>query len=183
MSKLFWGILYIVPTIFHRANKCDPAILCTLRVWLVCYFLLFNLRMLAMDGNLRTEPKFIVFLSQLLLLFKFCHFCKSDNPAVEARKCGTLVVVKSFCINPKCMKEKIWKSQPQMTGTKIPAGNLLLSMATLLAGGSISKVIQIFKHMNLCSISLSTFFKHQRVRCYFIVIMLFLGYGFSNDSK
>ena len=35
------------------------------------------------DENLRKQPKFIVFLSQLLLLFQFCHPCKADNPLVE----------------------------------------------------------------------------------------------------
>ncbi|CAB4018454.1 Hypothetical predicted protein, partial [Paramuricea clavata] len=41
--------------------------------------------LLQVDGNLRTEPKRIVFLSQLLLLFNFCHCCKADNPLVEAK--------------------------------------------------------------------------------------------------
>lgn len=49
-----------------------------------------------------------------------------------------------------------------MPGTKIPAGNFLLCFAILLAGGSASKVIQIFNHMGLACISLSTFFRHQR---------------------
>ncbi|CAB4027620.1 Hypothetical predicted protein, partial [Paramuricea clavata] len=41
------------------------------------------------DGNIRTEPKFIVFWTQLLLLFKFCHSCKSDNPLIKTRQVGT----------------------------------------------------------------------------------------------
>ena len=45
------------------------------------------------DDNLRTQPKFIVFLSQLLLLFRFCHFCKAENPLVETRQVGTMAVV------------------------------------------------------------------------------------------
>jgi len=36
-----------------------------------------------------------------------------------------------------------------MPGTKMPAGNLLLSFAILVGGGSASKVMQIFKHMGL----------------------------------
>lgn len=123
--------------------------------------------MVTKDGNLRTEPKFIVFLTQILMLFKFCQFCKSDHPSLEASRCGTMLVVKSYCINPRCMKQHTWKSQPQMPGTKIPAGNFLLSMSILLAGGSISKVVQIFKHMNISSITLATFLKQQRVISHF----------------
>ena len=58
--------------------------------------------MLQVDGNLRTEPKHIVFLSQLLLLFNFCHSCKADNPLVKAKAIGTEVVVTTICNNPKC---------------------------------------------------------------------------------
>jgi hypothetical protein len=50
-----------------------------------------------------------------------------------------------------------------MTGTKIPAGNFLLSFAILVAGKSATKVLRVFNHMGLKCISLSTFFKHQRV--------------------
>ncbi|KXJ17797.1 uncharacterized protein LOC110233295 [Exaiptasia diaphana] len=114
------------------------------------------------DGNLRDEPKHIVFLSQLLLLFNVCHFCKSDNPLVTRRVIGTMVEVKSACTNLKCRKEYIWKSQPNFPGTRIAAGNLLLCFAILMAGGSISKVSQVFKHMGLSCISLATFFRHQR---------------------
>jgi ABC-type microcin C transport system permease subunit YejB len=56
-----------------------------------------------------------------------------------------------------------WKSQPTMTGTKIPAGKFLLCFAILMAGGSASKVFQIFTHMGLSCISLNTFFEHQRI--------------------
>ena len=124
----------------------------------VCLFLRLQ------DDNLRTEPKYIVFLSKLLLLFQFCHSCKADNPMVETREVGTMVVVTTTCQNPKCpQKEKVWFSQPYMPGTKIPAGNFLLCFAILMAGGSASKVIQIFGHMGLACICLSTFFQHQCV--------------------
>ena len=68
---------------------------------------------LSMKGtNLRTEPKHIVFLSQLLLLFKFCHVCKADNPMIEAGGIGTQAAIKSTCGNPACRKEQTWYSQP-----------------------------------------------------------------------
>ena len=125
---------------------------------------------LFVSDNLRMEPKHIVFLSQLLLLFKFCHSCKADGPLVEARQVGTEVVVKTSCTNPKCTnKESTWHSQPKVPGWNLPAGNFLLSMAILVAGGSATKCFQIFQHMGLGCMSLNTFFKHQRVSCDLVI--------------
>lgn len=89
-----------------------------------CLFWFIYFRVYIKDNNIRTEPKFIVFLSQLLLLFQFCPLCKASNPMVEAKAIGTMVEVRNVCINPECRKELIWRSQP--SGTKIPAGNFLL---------------------------------------------------------
>ena len=123
------------------------------------------------NNNLRMEPKFIVFLTQILALFKFCHFCTAANPTTEASHCGTMLTIRSTCIYPTCMKEYIWRSQPTIPGTQISAGNFLLNMATLLAGGSISKVLQICKHMGLRTVSLVTFFKHQKV-CNLLIFLV-----------
>lgn len=68
----------------------------------VAFFLLpsFALHRLSLKHtNHRTEPKHIVFLSHLLLLFKFCHICKADNPTVETTEIGTEAVVKATCNN------------------------------------------------------------------------------------
>lgn len=119
---------------------------------------------LSNHNNLRTEPKHIVFLSKLLLLFQFCHICRSDmKPTVTATQNGTEVVIKTACNNPNCGKDNTWNSQPLVPGTRTAAGNFLLCMATLFAGGSFTKVKQIFQHMGLSCISLNTFFTHQRV--------------------
>lgn len=116
------------------------------------------------DTNLRQEPKFIVFLSQLLLLFKFCHYCKTDNPLVEARKAGTAVVITTNCPNPKCGRQQdVWRSQPLMPGSRVNAGDFLLCFSILVSGGSPSKVIHLFQQMGLSGISLTTYFEHQRV--------------------
>ena len=122
-----------------------------------------------MDGNLRTEPKHIVFLSQLLLLFRFCHICKADNPLIETKAVGTKAIVTTICSNPTC-RQKIttWHSQPFMPVTKISAGNLQLCMSTPFSGGSISKVKQMFLHMGLGCVSLNTYFRYQKVCLYFV---------------
>ena len=108
-----------------------------------------------------------MFFSQLLLLFQFCPICKTDNPDVATRRIGTSVEVKTVCQNENCLqRENTWRSQPDFTGTLIPAGNLLLSFGILLGGGSAGKVFHIFDHMGLARISLATFFSHQKVSLY-----------------
>ena len=118
-----------------------------------------------MDSNdLRTVPKHIVFLSQLLLLFRFCHSCKADNPLIETREVGTNACVTTICSNPRCPeKTRTWYSQPLMPGTKIYAGNFLLCMGTLLSGSSFSKVRQVCLHMGLGCVSLNIYFRYQKV--------------------
>ena len=106
----------------------------------------------------------MVFVSQLMLLFQFCPACKSDNILVEMSQCETMVVMYLDCGNSTCIqKQSVWYSQPYTEETKIPAGNVLLSMAILVAGGSASKVLKVFSHMGMACISLATSFKHQRV--------------------
>ena len=94
------------------------------------------------DDNLRSEPKFIVFFTQLLALFKFCPNCKEENPVVEVEQNGTMAKVKCTCTNPKCNSKNFeWTSQLLMPGTRLPAGNFILSFAILVAGSSATKVL------------------------------------------
>ena len=124
----------------------------------------FCYRVFASNENLREEPKFVVFLSQLLELFQVCPTCKVPGVLIEIKEFGTMVQVETTCNKKECPKKNvIWKSQPSMPGTLTSAGNLLLSFAILVAGGSASKVIRIFKHMGLSCISLPTFFRHQQL--------------------
>ena len=128
------------------------------------YILFFSPRKHHENGNLRTEAKYLVFLSHLLTLFKVCPSCKADNPLVETSQCGTMVTVQTYCGNPDCKQRKsVWHSQPNVEGTKIASGNFLLSFAILLAGASASKVLRVFSHMGLACFSLRTFYNHQRV--------------------
>ena len=70
---------------------------------------------------------------------------------------------KIICKNILCPKRiNVWRSQPDISGTNISAGNLLLCFAILAAGGSASKVFRVFSHIGLACISLGTFFKHQK---------------------
>ena len=106
------------------------------------------------------EPKFIVFQSMLLSLFSmFCFECKKENPSLEMSQMGTLVKVTQRC--NQCKSLFTWSSQPLVLG-QYPAGNILVSFATLAAGASISKVLLLFRHMGLCCFKARTFFRHQK---------------------
>ena len=122
---------------------------------------------------MRTEPKYIVFLSQLLLLFQVCRSCKGENVLVETTQHGTMVIIETHCGNPDCLeKEFVWHSQPKIEGTKAVAGNILLSFAILLAGASASKVFRVFSHMGLMCHSLRQFFRHQKVKYLLFIVLI-----------
>ena len=96
----------------------------------------------------------------LVAIFKhFCFYCKADKPSVEVRQTGSMATVIQSC--RQCGKEYKWKSQPLLFG-KVPAGNIMMSLAILTSGVSISQVFLMFKHMGLLAISVRTFFLHQR---------------------
>ena len=88
------------------------------------------------EYNLKTEPKFIVFFTQLLTPLQICRVCKSDKTLVEVNSHGTMAEVKTTCVNPDCGERTNWFSQPYFPGTKIAAGNLLLSFGSAQTYGN-----------------------------------------------
>ena len=64
--------------------------------------------------NIREQPKFIVFLTQLLLLFKTCIFCHESGPLLKVSQVGTMVTITTSCQNIECGKDFVWKSQQLM---------------------------------------------------------------------
>ena len=108
--------------------------------------------------NVREEPKGIVFLSKLMLLFEFCHLCLL-SPKVAVTQTGTMLSIVTEC--SKCGETYTWKSQPDLMG-RFPAGNLLLSFAVLCAGASIRKVLLVFRHMGVLAFHEPTYYYHQR---------------------
>lgn len=109
--------------------------------------------------NAREEPKGIVFLSKLLLLFQHCHLCFSTNPDLSVTQSGTMLAIHSSCSS--CTHTYTWKSQPYILG-KFPAGNLLLSFAILCSGASVNKVLLVFRHMGILVYHHPTYYYHQR---------------------
>ena len=121
--------------------------------------LLLSSRLDVEGKNIREEPKGIVFLSKLLLLFQFCHLCFFPKPKVAVTQTGTMLTIESECSN--CGEMHTWKSQPDLLG-RFPAGNLLLSFAVLCAGASIRKVLLVFRHMGMLVYHEPTYYYHQR---------------------
>ena len=123
------------------------------------YLSCFHFSRLEWTGkNPREEPKGIVFLSKLLLLFQQCHLCFSANPALSVTQTGTMMTIQSSC--SRCSGTFIWQSQPYLL-VKFPAGNLLLSFAILCAGASVNKVLLVFRYMGMLIYSQPTYYYHQ----------------------
>ena len=128
-------------------------------MFLLFFFCFFSVDPTAPDYTYN-QPKFIVYYEMLLNLFLlFCFNCKAENPQVTMRQNGTMVTVMQQC--RKC-KAFFWNSQSYMPHGKYPAGNILLSLAVLMVGASVSKVLLLFPHLGLCCYSSRTFFSHQR---------------------
>jgi hypothetical protein len=66
-------------------------------------------------------------------------------------------------VSTRIVVDKTWFSRPNFPGTKIAAGNLLLSFGILFEGTSATKVFRIPRHRRMTCVSLTTFFKYQRV--------------------
>ena len=133
-------------------NKCNNPF-----NWSSLFTIFFRLDL--KGKNVREEPKGIVFLSKLMLLFEFCHLCLFQNPKVAVTQTGTMLSIVTEC--SKCGETYIWKSQPDLMG-RFPAGNLLLSFAVLCAGASIRKVLLVFRHMAVLAFHEPTCYYHQR---------------------
>ena len=81
------------------------------------------------------------------------------NPETVCTQTGTLLTIKAKCSS--CQEIFTWESQPFLMG-KFPAGNLLLSFATLCAGASIKKMLTVFRHMGVLVYNEPTYYYHQR---------------------
>ena len=68
---------------------------------------------------------------------------------------GTMVTVRQKCA--KCIEGYVWTSQRMMPHGKYPAGNVLLSLAILMAGASIRKILLVFRHMGVVCYTARTF--------------------------
>nr|XP_054770487.1 uncharacterized protein LOC129278312 [Lytechinus pictus] len=76
---------------------------------------------------------------------------------IQPRNFGSQLKIIASC--EECDFTSSWYSQPKVGN--LFAGNILLSAAVVLAGGSPTKIVKVFRHMNLMGISYATFMEHQ----------------------
>jgi hypothetical protein len=113
------------------------------------------------DGNEYVqEKKYIVFHSQLFDLFSCCPVCGGASTASVFKKVGSLIIVKWVCQEDSCSFQRMWHSQPHVR--RMPAGNLLLSAAILMTGSLPTQALRMLNVINIATMSLPVFFKHQR---------------------
>jgi len=102
------------------------------------------------------ERKFIVFESQLMMLFKLCRSCGQKMVELKTSTMGTLFEVNGICPDGHVLH---WESQPVVR--RIPAGNLLLAAAILLSDQTFTSFANLADVLNLVMFG---------ERCYVIVI-------------
>ena len=111
------------------------------------------------DCEIIREPKYITFHTALMQLFLTCLKCMSSPCSTTTRVNGTLLSVQQEC--PVCKYVRVWSSQPLIGNHRTAAGNLLLSAAILYTGASPTQILRVLQFISICSITKSTFFRHQ----------------------
>ena len=108
-----------------------------------------------------TEPKFIVFWSCLMLLFRFCFTCFQKTTVTSIKTKGSLLIVTMRCAKSHTHK---WYSQPIIN--RIGAGNVILSAAILYSGNTFMRISEMFSSVNLVHFSRTLFYNIQKTLLY-----------------
>ena len=110
----------------------------------------------SLENNFPKEPKYLVFWSSLLLLFR-CFACKEKTKITSVRTRGTFLVVAVKCHNKHI---HTWRSQPMVNNTG--AGNILLSGAILYTGNTFKRISEMFDSINIPHFSRTLFYSIQK---------------------
>jgi len=92
-----------------------------------------------------------------MTLFELCSKCFKRNFISSVTFKGTLLTIKTNCINNHIFE---WRSQPLIKNTG--AGNILLSAAKLYSGNTFARITEMLKMINVVHISRSRFFEIQK---------------------
>lgn len=109
--------------------------------------------------SVHKETKYIIFWTSLLQLISMCCCFECGSRALQTStiEIGTMLIITFTCND--CGKRHQWHSQSYIGN--LPAGNILLSAATLFAGATIGKVLRVLSHLGVKAITARTFFRHQ----------------------
>jgi len=103
------------------------------------------------------EPKYLVFWSCLVTLFRFCFTCFAPLKIKNVRIRGSLLTVFTTCANNH---KYTWRSQPIANG--YGAGNLLLAGSILFSGNTFTSVSEMFKILKVAIFTETAFSNIQR---------------------
>ena len=99
-----------------------------------------------------------MFESCLLSLFATCTNCGWLKTSTSLATAGSFLQVRLHYSH--CDTRYTWKSQPHING--VQAGNILMSASILFSGALPTRSLHLFQFLNCASISLPTFFSHQK---------------------
>ena len=118
------------------------------------------------------QTKFLVFSSCLLELFERCPRCCGKTSGNIMYINGSMVKIEQKCAT--CHYLHYWFSQPFVGGK--PAGNLLQSAGILFSGSIPTKILKMYKFMNVPCISMSTYINHQKFYLYPSIAHVWFNY-------
>ncbi|CAC5390531.1 unnamed protein product [Mytilus coruscus] len=98
------------------------------------------------------EKQFMVSESALPELLCVCRYCSGEAVALIKNTRGSMVVTSTVCLNGHV---SIWKSQS--CHNTLSWGNLMTATAILYSWSNSSKVLQMFQHLNMQTISSRTY--------------------------
>ena len=111
----------------------------------------------SLENTFLKEPKYLVFWSSLLLLFRHCFNCKEKTKITSVRTRGTVLVVTVKCHNKHI---HTWRSQPMINNKG--AGNILLSRAIMYTGNTFKRLSEMFDSINIPHFSRTLFYSIQK---------------------
>ena len=114
----------------------------------------------SLENNFLKEPKYLVFWSSLLLLFRY-FTCKEKTKLTSVRTRGTLLVVTKKCHNKHI---HTWQSQPMVNNTS--ARNILLSGAILYTGNTFKRISEKFDSISIPHFSRTLYYSIQKLCCF-----------------
>ena len=111
----------------------------------------------SLENSFLKEPKYLIFWSSFLLLFRYCFTWKEKTKIISVRIRGTVLVVTMKCHNKHT---HTWRSQPMVNNTG--AGNILLSGAILYTGNTFKRISEMFDSINIPHFSRTLFYSIQK---------------------
>ena len=102
------------------------------------------------DDEILKMPKYVVFSSSLLILFKFCNTCGAPISDKRHFTNGAAITVKTICLNGHSFS---WCSSPMVGPKKRSyAINILQSVDTFIIGSTYETVSKFFNRMRIACI-------------------------------